>query len=153
MRATGSHSTSLAFGSLRAPLARRLRPEPAIEGKGDSGAWSEGRRGKPPSRSIPRTRPLPLGRSRGIDRLGLSSAAPRRAPDPPKSIDSRLGEQARKRAQRGEAERSNLTSVVYTARVEIAAQKAAVRDAVDAARDELSRISTAIHARPELAFE
>src|SRR5215475_1449665 len=46
-----------------------------------------------------------------------------------------------------------MTSVVYTARVEIAAQKAAVRDAVDAARDELSRISTAIHARPELAFE
>lgn len=37
--------------------------------------------------------------------------------------------------------------------MEIAAQKAAVRDAVDATRDELLRISHAIHARPELAFE
>jgi amidohydrolase len=37
--------------------------------------------------------------------------------------------------------------------VESAAQKTAVRDAVAAARDELGRISLAIHARPELAFE
>jgi metal-dependent amidase/aminoacylase/carboxypeptidase family protein len=37
--------------------------------------------------------------------------------------------------------------------VEVAAQKAAVRDAVDATRHELLRISHAIHACPELAFE
>src|SRR5262245_10830093 len=41
----------------------------------------------------------------------------------------------------------------YTARVRLAEQKAAVRDAVDALGDELLRISHAIHARPELAFE
>src|SRR5262249_59717189 len=54
-----SHLTSLAFGSLRAPLTRRLRLEPGFETGWRSGHGRRDARGlRPQSRSLPRGRPF-----------------------------------------------------------------------------------------------
>jgi len=58
--------TSLGFASLRAPLARRLRPKPPVGSEGESGTRSKGRAGaRSPSRSIPCRRACWLHLARG----------------------------------------------------------------------------------------